>query len=205
MTTRIPYLFILVFLFANGEVVAVLPDKLNIDVGDIDGDSVNEVLVLTKRSVRSAANYQIKTWDSINGYQNYPAPEVRTYRGYVQDDPDMRVNANIEVGGVLNANLSDGRNINIRLTAQSVSVTGPEGTSNPGNGNVVLPLEADRVSPTPQGYIIPKHHMRRIQLAVEIQNDYHVYLGSNIEATIARTEQRINDTDFFYARDMGLA
>ena len=188
-----------------GEAFAVLPDQLNVEVGDIDGDSKSEVLVLNKRSVRSANNYQVKTWDAVNGYKDVPAPEVRTYRGFVEDDPDMRVNANIELGGVLNANLSDGRNINIRLTTQSITVTGPEGTSNPGTGNMIVPLKVDRISPTPKGYIVPRHVMRRIQLAVEIQNDYFVDLDSSVEATIARMEQRVNDTDFFYARDMGLA
>lgn len=205
MTLRPIFSTILLCLVAMESVSAVLPDQMSVDVGDIDGDSTNEVLVLTKRSLRSAENYQVKTWDSLNGYEDIPSPEVRTYRGFVEDDPDMRVNANIEPGGVLNANLSDGRNINIRLTTQTIIVMGPEGNSNLGTGNVVVPLIVNRVSPNPRGYIIPRHIMRRIQLGVEIQNDYYADLDSSIETTIARMEQRVNDTDFFYARDMGLA
>ena len=141
---------ILLCLVAMESVFAVLPDRMSVDVGDIDGDSTNEVLVLTKRSLRSAENYQVKTWDSVNGYEDIPSPEVRTYRGFVEDDPDMRVNAN----------LSDGRNINIRLTTQTITVMGPEGNSNLGTGNVVVPLIVNRVSPNPRGYIIPRHIMR---------------------------------------------
>ncbi|WP_346188836.1 Ig-like domain-containing protein [Rubritalea halochordaticola] len=47
--------------------------------------------------------------------------------------------------------------------------------------------------------------MRRLDYAVTINNDYFVGMGSSIEAAVARVEQRMNDTDFFYARDMGLA
>ena len=198
------YIFIF-SLLAIQYATAALPDTLTIDVGDIDGDSINEILVLEKRSLRSAANYKFKVWDRVNGYQDQAPPEVRTYRGHVQGDPDMRVNANIEANGSLNANLSDGRNINIRLTNQPIAVSGADGSEDPGTGNTTIPLKIDRTSPTPKGYIIPRYHMRRIQLAVEIQNDYYADLGSDIDTTIARMEQRVNDTDFFYARDMGIA
>lgn len=193
------------YIVSGGAVIAALPDSLTVDVGNIDEDPESEVLVLTKRSMRSATHYQVKTWDRINGYQNYPAPEVRTYRGYVQDDPDMLVNANIEEGNILNANLSDGRNINLRLTQLPVVVNGPSGTPFIGNGNTVVPLEVQRSSPTTAGYIIPRYTMRRIHMAAEIQNDYYVDLDRNVDLAVARMEQRVNDTDFFYARDMGIA
>ena len=198
------YLFI-ISLLAIQSARAALPDSLIIDAGDIDGDSNSEILVLEKRSVRSATNYKIKVWDSVNGYRDQASPEVRTYRGHVQDDPDMRVNANIEASGTLNANLSDGRNINIRLTNLPITISGDDGSENPGTGNTTIPLDIDRTSPTPKGYVVPKYHMRRIQLAVEIKNDYYANLDNDIDTTIARMEQRVNDTDFFYARDMGIA
>ena len=186
--------------------MAALPDNLTVDVGDIDGDGQSETLVLQKRSVRSSSHYQVLTWDTIDGYQSHPTPEVRTYRGYVQDDPDMRVNANIEPGdATINANLSDGRNINIRLTQQAVTISGPAGTVDPGTGNVEIPLTVDRTSPTPRGYVIPRHTMRRIHVAADIWNDYYIGMASDVDACVARMEQRFNDTDFFYARDMGIA
>jgi len=161
--------------------------------GDIDGDFKAEVLVLTKRSVRTANHYQVKTWDAVNGYKDVAAPEVRTYRGFVEDDPDMRVNANIELGGLLNANLSDGRNINIRLTTQSVTVTGPEGTSNPGTGNVVVPLKVDRISPTSRGFIVPRHIMRRIQMGAGHQSSWDDIMQSAGSCLGTGTVERMID------------
>jgi len=184
---------------------AVLPDKLTINVGDIDNDGEEETLVLTKRSMRSATGHKLLTWDSINKYQEITAPEVRTYRGYVQDDISMRVNANIEPGNAsMNANFSDGHNLNIRLTQFPVSVSSQQGNADPGNGNHIAPFIADRTAPTESGYIVPLHNMRRLDYAVSINNSYFTAMGS-IEAAVARVEQRMNDTDFFYARDMGLA
>ena len=185
---------------------AVLPDDLTLNVGDIDNDGQDEVVVLIKRSMRSATNHKLMTWDSIAGYQQVTAPEVRTYRGYVQDDPSMRVNANIEPGNAtMNANFSDGHELNYRLTAVPVTISGADGTSDPGTGNVVVPFVEDRVAPTANHYIVPTHHMRRLDYAVTIKNDYYVGMGSDIEAAVSRVEQRMNDTDFFYARDIGMA
>lgn len=186
--------------------MAVLPDQLSLNVGDIDNDGKDEVLVLEKRSMRSPTGHKLMTWDSSNGYQQITPPEVRTYRGHVQDDISMRVNANIEPGNkTMNANLSDGHDINIRLTAIPVTIKGASGTKDPGNGNKVVPLTANRSAPTKNGYIVPVHTMRRLDYAVAIDNTYFRAMDSNIEASVARVEQRMNDTDFFYARDMGLA
>jgi hypothetical protein len=201
---KVSTIFIVALL--TGSCFGILPDSITNNVGDIDSDGLDEVLILTKRSMRSSWNHKLLTWDSTNGYVEVAAPEVRTYRGYVQDDPSMRVNANIEPGNVtMNANLSDGHNLNIRLTAVPVTVSESEGTHDPGTGNVVVPLVADRAAPTPSGYIVPVHNMRRLDYAVTIVNDYYVGMGSSVEAAVSRCEQRMNDTDFFYARDMGLA
>jgi hypothetical protein len=188
-----------------GSCFATLPDSITNNVGDIDSDGMDEVLILTKRSLRSATGHKLMTWDSVNGYVEIAAPEVRTYRGYVQDDPDMRVNANIEPGNTnMNANLSDGHSLNYQLTDIPVIISGPPGTADPGTGNTVVPLGADRIAPTPGGYIVPVHTMRRLDCATTIDETYLAALGS-IEAAVANVEQRYNDADFFYARDMGLA
>jgi hypothetical protein len=184
---------------------AVLPDNLTLNIGDIDADGQDEVVVLTKRSVRSATGYKLMTWDSTNGYVEVAAPEVRTFRGYVQDDPDMRVNANIEPGNIsMNVNMSDGHSLNYQLSGIPVAISGEEGTADPGPGNTLVPLVVDRSAPTSSGYIVPIYNMRRLDCAVTIDETYLAALGS-IEAAVANVEQRYNDADFFYARDMGLA
>jgi len=194
---------------------ATLPDELTLNVGDIDDDGKDEILVLKKRSLRSATDHKLMTWDKAKGYQEINAPEVRTFRGYVQDDISMRVNANVEPGNkTLNANLSDGRGINIRLTEVPIAITEQSNTAKgktntatakPGNGNKVIPFVASRTVPTKNHYIIPPYNMRRLGYALTVDNTYYQAMDSNIEAIVARTEQRMNDTDFFYARDMGLA
>lgn len=189
--------------FSDG---GILPDNLTINVGDIDSDGKDEILELTKRSMRSTSGHKLLTWDSVNGYLEITPPQVRTYRGHVQDDVSMRVNANIEPGNItMNANLSDGHHINIRLTQVPVTITGLAGTAESDTGNQVVPFVADRIAPTASGYIVPVHNMRRLDYAVTINNDYFVGMDSSVEASVARVEQRMNDTDFFYARDMGLA
>ena len=188
-----------------GSCFGVLPDSLTVNVGDIDSDGQDEVLVLTKRSVRSSTGYKFMTWDSVNGYVETTPPEVRTYRGYVQDDPDMRVNANIVPGNTsMNINLSDGHSLNYQLNAVPVTISGPEGTADPGTGNTVVPLVASRTAPTANHYIVPTHTMRLLDCAVTIDETYVSSLG-DVERAVARVEQRYNDADFFYARDMGLA
>ena len=205
--TMVNYRTIIVFTISllAGSCFGILPDSITNNVGDIDADGMDEVLILTKRSVRSATGYKLMTWDSTNGYVEITAPEVRTYRGYVQDDPDMRVNAEIEPGNTLmNANLSDGHSLNYQLENLPVTVSGPEGTADPGTGNTVVPLVAARTAPTANHYIVPIYNMRRLDCAVTIDETYLASLGS-IEAAVSNVEQRYNDADFFYARDMGLA
>jgi len=183
----------------------ILPDNLIINVGDIDADGEDEIIELTKRSMRSKNGNKLLTWDSVNGYVEITPPQVRTYRGHVQGDKAMRVNANIEPGNSsMNANFSDGHHLNHRLTSFPVTINGPEGTADPGNGNQVVDFVEDRTAPTENGYIVPVHHMRRLDYAVTIQNDYYIGMGNSVEAAVARVEQRMNDTDFFYARDVGL-
>lgn len=184
---------------------AVLPDNLTINVGDIDADGQDETLILTKRSMRSATDYKLMTWDSVNGFVQITPPEVRTYRGYVEDDPSMRVNANIEPGNLtMNANLSDGKIINYMLESVPVSISGADGTNPTGTGNVETPLVVTRTVPTASNYLIPSSPMRRLNYAATIDNSYYLEMGS-VEAAVARAEQRFNDHDFAYSRDVGLA
>ena len=183
---------------------AVLPDSLSVDVGDLDGDGTNDVLVLEKRSVR-ATGFVLKTWSVADGYQDVAPPQVRTYRGYVQGNPNMRVNASLNPNGTLSANLSDGRAIIQSMEDMPVSINGPEDTVDPGSGSTEIPWVEDRISPTPViGDTIPKPPMRSIGLGIEIWNDWWLEQGISIDEAVAIAEQKLNDTDFVYARDMGV-
>jgi hypothetical protein len=197
----------LFMLFLAQGAFAVLPDSLTVNVGDLDGDSITDSLVLTKRSLRTSNLYRVRTWDSANGYVTVASPEVRTYRGYVDNDLSMRVNATIMPGDVLQANLSDGRNINIRIRDLQIDTSAmPSGTVDPGTGNVVVPLTVDRQNPTSGGYMVPTVLMRRTLLGIDCQSDtFATNFNSSVDEAVANAEQRVNDTDSYWMRDVGVA
>ncbi|AQT67159.1 Alpha-amylase/pullulanase [Anaerohalosphaera lusitana] len=182
---------------------AILPDNLTVNVGDVTGDGQSDNAVLTKRSLR-APGYRVWSYDGLN-YTQVAVPEVRTYRGYIDSDTDVMVNAWVDENNLIDINLNEGRHHTARLTDLSVDLSGPDGTADPGTGNVEVTRSVDRVSPTASGYVIPKYTMSKLRVGVDICNDMYVAKGSSIAAAVGLCEQRINDTDYFYARDMGLA
>ncbi|MHC4198529.1 MAG: LamG-like jellyroll fold domain-containing protein [Planctomycetota bacterium] len=184
--------------------VRVLPDELTLDVGDIDEDGEAETIVLRKRSVRSE-RYLFGTWSEADGFRKMEPFPVSTYRGYVKGDRAMRVNASIEPGGLLNANFSEGSAIVATVTERKIGVGAGKGTRVMSAGNKVIPLKATRVSPTPGGYLVPPQPMRRVQFAVEISKGYVEEVGGDMETAVSQVEQRFNDGDFVYARDLGVA
>mgnify|MGYP000589398959 CR=1 FL=1 len=194
-------------LFSGINLHAQMPDTVYVPINiDLSGDHVNDTLFLVKRSLRSA-DFRVKIWTEADGYvklEGDDVPEVRTYRGYVLADPDLRVNGSIMPSGLLYAYTNDGREcINkfneFEMDGEIYSVTASE--SEP---MVVTDWVEDRVSPSPQGSVVPKFSMRKLYMGLDIKNDYYVELGS-VEEAVARAEQRTNDTDQFYARELGIA
>jgi len=85
----------------------------------------------------------------------------------------------------------------------TISLRMPEGSEV--SGWVLLPdgsLRERRV-PTPGGYLIPKVPMRRTRWLVQVYGSYTSH--SSIEKAVSEVEQRMNDGDFVYARDVGTA
>ncbi|MHC4504206.1 MAG: Ig-like domain-containing protein, partial [Planctomycetota bacterium] len=184
--------------------VRVLPDELTLDVGDIDEDGEAETIVLRKRSVRSE-RYLFGTWSEADGFRKMEPFPVSTYRGYVKGDRAMRVNASIEPGGLLNANFSEGSAIVATVTERKIGVGAGKGTRVMSAGNKVIPLRKTRVTPTPGGYMVPPQPMRRVKFAVEVASAYVDEVGGDLEKVVSQIEQRFNDGDFVYARDIGVA
>ncbi len=195
---------VLLVLIAAGQVSAILPDQLTVDVGDVTGDGQSDYAVLTKRSLR-APGYRVWSYDGAGTYTPVAAPEVRTYRGYVDSDPNLQVNAWVDENNLIDINFNDGRHHTQRQTNLPVDLSGPSGTADPGTGNIEIARSVNRVSPTPSGYVIPKYTMSKMRVGVDICNDVYVAKGSSIDAAVGLCEQRINDSDHFYARDMSLA
>jgi hypothetical protein len=146
----------------------ILPDELTVNVGDVKGVGSNVTVVLTKRSVRSG-NYKLFVQTPEGRKRAEPFP-VSTYRGYVEGEPSMRVNGNIEPGGILSANFSEGRDIIGHVTKQKIAVPAGRCTPLMSAGNKVVPLSSitPRVSPTPGGYTVPPVPMRLIRGAVSV-------------------------------------
>ncbi|MCY3019573.1 MAG: Ig-like domain-containing protein [Planctomycetota bacterium] len=182
-----------------------LPDELTLNVGDVEHVGKDVALILKKRSVRSES-YLVGTWSKDEGFKKLDPFPVRTYRGYVKDKPVMRVNADIEPGGRLYANISVGRGIVASIEGLKINVpAGGKCTPLMSAGNKVVPVKATRVSPTPGGYLVPPQPMRRIEAIIQIDKGLVEDIGGDVETAVSQNEQRVNDADFVYARDIGVA
>jgi hypothetical protein len=182
----------------------VLPDELTVHVGAVENVGSNVTVVLTKRSVRA---------DDYKFYVNTPAGRKRaepfpvsTYRGYVQGDVSMRVNGNIEPGGIFSGNFSEGRDI--IGSVSKLKITVPPGKSTPvmsaGNKVVAMSSIIPRVSPTAGGYIVPTLPMRLVRANVDVVPQC-IAACPSLEAAVSCAEQKINDCDFNWARNVALA
>jgi len=181
-----------------------LPDDLTLNVGDVDGVGTNVALVLTKRSMR-ATNYVCGIWTD-EGFRSVTFP-VSTYRGYVQGDPAMSVNANIEPGGIFNANIGAGRHHLALIREMKIEVPNGKCTSFMSTGNKVVPLASlpKRQLPTPSGCLVPRVPMRRSTWVITIPKSYTGKYENQMERVVSRVEQRWNDGDCVFARDVGTA
>ena len=192
-------LFLPCMLAAAGQ---VLPDELTVPLGEVKGVGTNVTLVLAKRSMRSD-NYLCGIWTD-DGFKPVTFP-VSTYRGYVQGDPAVRVTANIEPGGILNANLSAGIADIAQIRGRKIDVGEGKSTPTMSAGNKVVPLLSlkQRTLPTPSGCLVPPVPMRLSRWIITIPGSYTSQY--DLEKVVSRVEQRWNDGDYVFARDVGTA
>jgi len=183
----------------------VLPDELTLNVGDVKGVGANVTLVLTKRSMRSA-DYLCGVWrDGKFSKLEFP---VSTYRGYVQGNQAVQLNANIEPGNILNVNFTAGRQHIATIRDMKIKV--PETAGNKctpfmSTGNKVVPLKSlpHRKLPTPSGCLVPPVPMRLSKWCIRIPATYTAKYS--LERVVSRVEQRWNDGDQVFSRDVGTA
>lgn len=205
----------------NLEDLPYLPNQVTINIGDVNRNGKDEVLVLTKRSVR-AKDYTIGIVTK-SGWKTIKPFPVSTYRGYVKGDPGMRVNANIEPDGTMHYNFSSkwrpirGK-IQTKYGSREKTPLDLSGTSTyfsskkfslkeiGATANQVIPLKQTRMSPTPGGFLVPPQPMRRVKFAIDLRKAaVDDSFGGDIQTAVAGLEQKVNDTDFFFARDTGIA
>jgi len=182
-----------------------LPDELTLNLGTVENIGTNVTVVLKKRSVRSDTYALVlATADGPKQIDSFP---VRTYRGYVKDDPVMRVNASINPDGSFNANFSEGCDIVKQIIGQKIDVPSGESTPLMSAGNKVVPPDSIpmRSVSDPGDILPPRYPMRRVRFTLNINADAMDKIGNNIEYAVAEAEQRINAADFVYARDISVA
>ena len=122
---RMPFLAIAAYLLAcltlcvTPAVAATLPDTLTVTSVDVTGDGVPDTIILNKRSTRGP-NFRIWTWTQAGGYVAVTnLPEVKTYRGYVQSDPSLRVNGFVNANGNMSLNVNNGRANTVAMIANA--------------------------------------------------------------------------------------
>ena len=101
---------------------AIYPDNLIVDVDDVTGDGQNDSVVLAKRSLRMSG-CRVWSYDGTN-YTQMTAPEVRTYRGYVDRDPKIQVNAWVDGNNNLDINFNDCVKHTLRLEDAAADLSG---------------------------------------------------------------------------------
>lgn len=195
-------MFLAVPLHAAGE---ALPDEMILSVGTVENVGTNVTVVLKKRSVRSDTYALVlKTSGGFKQIDSFP---VRTYRGYVKEDPLMQVNASIETDGTLSSNFSEGRDRVGQMVRKQVGVLSGKGTPLASAGNKVVPLSSLRPRPaaSPGDNLPPRYPMRRVRFTLNIQRGCLANVADDMARAVAEAEQRFNAADFVYARDIGVA
>lgn len=184
---------------------SVLPDELIVNVGCVSNIGTNVTLVLQKRSVRSDTYALVL--ETKDGNQEVAPFPVRTYRGYVREDPILRVNASINPDGSLTAVFSEGSGIVQLIENQTIAIPPGKGTPVMSVGNKVLPFDKAPVRKALAAgeYAMPHYVMRRARFTLYVDKSCIDTLEGNVELAVAQAEQRINAGDFVYARDINVA
>jgi hypothetical protein len=162
---------------------------------------------LYKYSVRSQ-DFRVRTWTTADGYTEV-TPQVRTYRGYVVGDPNIRVVAGIATDGILLVKMTAGNHpvkvvdwsVGIDVSGQLVDL--PVGTIDP--RRVVQGATLSRpAAPQPSGLLPPSGPLQLAQVATD-SNNISVNNRGGWENTLLHAELEISWIDMDFTRNIGLA
>ena len=194
----------LLFIALFSSLAMALPDTVTFTV---DRSGTLYTFQLERASVR-AADCVIYTWDSINGYQVLdPQPEVRTYRGTVDEEANTLIVGWIDTSGNLrysgfNPEWAKGWywsgtvDVSSQLTDPITPIITPQttGTGETFSRTVAAGVEA------PHTYIPPTGAQVVCELALEIK--YGVYDDTfDIDYTLGRCENEMMLYSYTMARD----
>ncbi|WP_346187454.1 cadherin domain-containing protein [Rubritalea halochordaticola] len=187
-----------------------LPDSLKLTV-TVNG--VQKTLNLHRRSIRGA-NFAVRVWDQTSGYSTLPTvPEVRTYRGTVEEDPNTLVCASINNSDVISAQFFDlskgkGRSawINEQVSAQLIAPVAADpmpsqSVAPPRNANSSVSLAGPKVPTGVSGTGISYGDLVEVEQAIDVTNHSYNNLLGNVDDILAKYELDMLVYDMMMTRD----
>ncbi|MGF1788494.1 PA14 domain-containing protein [Photobacterium swingsii] len=168
-------------------------------------------LSLTKHSVRSP-HYQLLTYDERREQQFMPVvpmPEVRTYRGVVDNDRTLTVTGVVDTNGKMYLSLWGGDRL--RWT-QDISINDRINKSALGNSEISndeliidfdMPVMTNNRLYLPQPGLDFHNNLGRITFTHN-NSQFVANAGSNITNAVAQMEGHINELDYAWAQKTGL-
>ena len=199
-------------------------DTTVIDDSKVVGEALPKILSLTvninnqdlfleleKHSVRSP-NFQLLTFD-VRRFQQFqtisPMPEVRTYRGYVSNNPFQTVTGVVDSTGIIH--LSGwggdsrhwGHNMDISDQINADALGNSESSTTELKFDFDTPAVVDNRLYLPQPGVEFHNNLARVSFLHE-QNQFRDEASGNIINAIAQMEGHINELDYVWAQKTGL-
>ncbi len=179
-----------------------LPDTLTLVVS-AQGEQVE--LNLYKYSIR-ASDFRVRFWTASHGYEQSECPTLRTYRGTVSEEPNLRVLAVIYPGGYLRARATAGQMDVWEMGP--IDVSGQLGQLSAGHsdgkerqhGATIVRAKASQ----PYGSFPPLGPIQLAQIGADVRRDL-VDKEGGWEQALAYAEYELTRVDEYYLRDIGLA
>jgi autotransporter-associated beta strand protein len=179
---------------------APLPDDLRVTV---TAENQTQTLNLHKRTCR-ASTFELLTWDDTNGYQSVtPAPEVRTFRGTITENPNAVVYASIDTNNLIRAycfDMDNNHNSRWYVVADVSSQLGSPVTPSPMPAQTIGSPRSGSTGPVKVGRKVPTGmsppvglpavamnygELAEFELAVDVNQD--VYNSTNVGQSVDNT------------------
>ena len=203
-------LVVFVCSFLQGMVLAVdpanPPAQFQVTVEDPDNPGADITVNLYKRSMRRGTNFKLWKWDFTNGYVETTPPPVRTYRGFVEEHPNILICATLFPDGVIKMqsyNPAWGRGyhwkINWDFSGQLPSA--PNGTGLEYPSTTLPPDNPTTRMPTIGRAVQPDGGIQVAEVGYEVMNKSYVNWGKDDDVAVAKMESLANMYDMTMMRD----
>ncbi|MCA9242413.1 MAG: hypothetical protein KDA32_00550 [Phycisphaerales bacterium] len=176
---------------------------------DVTLDGVAQRVVLWKRSMR-ASDFRVLVQDE-NGLSEYPAPEVRTYRGILRGVLNSSVTGAVSSTGELTATIIDGAGEVWHIQPLSEKVAGANPTEHivyrafdvaPVDGTCGN-TETAEDSDTPP-FVERGTGLEITDIAIDSDFEFYQDNGSNVANSVFDIERVMDAVEFIYERDTSI-